>query len=89
MDELKLKIHNLPKGDVHNHLHLSAGLTLLKEKYPKLKFHLPARYNGFAGMMQFIVQNINTFMTSSDNVIDFMDLGIRSSIADNATYLDS
>lgn len=89
MDELKLKIHNLPKGDVHNHLHLSAGLTLLKEKYPKLKFHLPRRFNGFAGMMQFIEQNVNAFMTSSENVIDLMDLGIRSSIADNVTYLET
>ena len=89
MDDLRQKIHKLPKGDVHSHLHLSAGITLLKEKYPKLNFNTPASYNGFAGMMKFIEQNINAFMTTSENVIDLMDLGIQSCIADNVTYLEA
>jgi adenosine deaminase len=89
MNDLRPQIHKLSKGDMHNHLHLSAGITLLKEKHPKLKFKTPANYKGFAGMMQFIEQNINAFMTSSENVIDLMDLGIRSSIADNVTFLEA
>jgi adenosine deaminase len=40
-------------------------------------------------MMKFIEQNINAFMTTSENVIDLMDLGIQSCIADNVTYLEA
>ena len=33
MNDLRPQIHKLSKGDMHNHLHLSAGITLLKEKH--------------------------------------------------------
>ena len=89
MDNLRQKIQRLPKGDVHSHLHLSAGIHLLKKEYPKLNLSVPPRYNGFEGMMQFIEQNIDSFMTSSDKVLDLMDIGIRSSMADNVTYLEA
>lgn len=89
MDDLRHRIQNLPKGDVHNHLHLSAGIDLLNAKYPKLNFSVPKYYNGFEGMMTFIEQRINTFMTSSDVVINLMDIGIKSSIADKVKCLEA
>lgn len=89
MDNLRQKIHSLPKGDVHSHLHLSAGIHLLKKEYPKLDLNVPPYYNGFEGMMLFIEQNIDTFMTSSEKVLDLMDIGIRSSMADNVTCLEA
>ncbi|MEH6535948.1 MAG: hypothetical protein V7719_06120 [Psychroserpens sp.] len=89
MNDLRHKIQSLPKGDVHSHLHLSAGIDLLKIKYPKLDFPVPQYYNGFEGMMLFIEQNINTFMTSSEKAISLMDIGIRSSMADNVTCLEA
>jgi len=89
MDDLRHKIQSLPKGDVHSHLHLSAGIDLLKVKYPKLDLSVPQYYKGFEGMMLFIEQHINTFMTSSEEVINLMDIGIKSSMADNVTYLEA
>lgn len=89
MDDLRHRIQSLPKGDVHNHLHLSAGIDLLKNKYPKLDLSVPQYYKGFEGMMVFIEQHINTFMTSSEDVINLMDIGIRSSMEDNVTCLEA
>ena len=89
MDNLRHKIQSLPKGDVHNHLHLSARIDLLKAKYPKLDLSVPQYYDGFEGMMLFIKQHINTFMTSSAEVINLMDIGIRSSMEDNVQCLEA
>ena len=89
MDDLRHKIQSLSKGDVHSHLHLSAGIDLLKVKYPKLDLSVPQYYKGFEGMMLFIEQYINTFMTSSEKVLNLMDIGIKSSMADNVTCLEA
>jgi len=89
MNDLRRKIQSLPKGDVHSHLHLSAGIDLLKDEYPKLDLSVPQYYKGFEGMMLFIEQYINTFMTSSEKAINLMDIGIRSSMADNVTCLEA
>ena len=89
MDDLRRKIQSLPKGDVHNHLHLSADIDLLKIKYPKLDLSAPPYYNGFEGMMVFIEQHVNTFMKSSIDVVNLMDIGIRSSLSDNVQCLEA
>ncbi|MBT8235458.1 MAG: adenosine deaminase [Bacteroidia bacterium] len=86
---LRNKLHSLPKADVHNHLHLSGAVELLREQYPGVQFETPRYYDGFDGMMHFIVQHVNTLMRSSDDVIRLMDIGIRSSINDNVRHLEA
>lgn len=89
MNELKQQLQGLPKADLHNHLHLSGAVELLKVHYPNIRFETPRFYDGFDGMMQFIIQNVNTLMHSSDDVITLMDIGIRSSIEDNVKHLEA
>ena len=89
MKELKKQLQGLPKADVHNHLHLSGAVELLKAHYPDIRFDTPRFYDGFDGMMRFIVQHVNTLMQSSDDVIMLMDIGIRSSIQDNVKHLEA
>ncbi|NND14706.1 MAG: adenosine deaminase [Eudoraea sp.] len=89
MKELKKQLQALPKGDVHNHLHLSAGVELLKEHYPDVHFKIPGSYDGFDGMMRFIIQHVNTLMRSSEDVVMLMDMAIRSGINDNVTHLEA
>lgn len=89
MTELREKIHNLPKADVHNHLHLSGAIQLLKEHYPNIDFKIPRSYDGFAGMMHFIVQHINSLMQSSEDVTVLMDTAVRSAIMDNVQRLEA
>lgn len=83
------KLKGLPKGDVHVHLHLSAGKELLKEAYPGLKLEVPGHFHGYEGMMQFIQHHVNALMNSAKDVVTLMDLAIRSSMADNVTYLEA
>ena len=86
---LRNKLHSLPKADVHNHFHLSGAVDLLREHYPDIQFETPRSFDGFDGMMHFIIQHVNTLMRSSDDVIMLMDIGIRSSINDNVKYLEA
>ena len=89
MQELVKKLQVLPKADVHNHLHLSGAVELLREHYPDVRFKTPQFYDGFDGMMHFIIENVNTLMRSSDDVIKLMDIGIRSAIKDNVKHLEA
>ncbi|MBT8222603.1 MAG: amidohydrolase family protein [Eudoraea sp.] len=79
----------LPKADVHNHLHLSGAFQLLKEDYPDIAFEVPASFDGFDGMMRFIVQHINALMQSPEDVTKLMELAIRSAIKDNVIQLEA
>ena len=89
MQELKKQLQGLPKADLHNHLHLSGAVELFKAHYPDIHFETPRFYDGFDGMMRFIVQHVNTIMRSSEDVIKLMDIGIRSSILDNVKHLEA
>ncbi|MDH3699539.1 MAG: hypothetical protein OEQ81_12810 [Flavobacteriaceae bacterium] len=89
MKELIKQLKGLPKADVHNHLHLSGAVEMLNAHYSDIRFKPPKYYDGFDGMMHFIIQHVNTLMRSSDDVITLMDIGIRSSIADNVTHLEA
>lgn len=83
------KIHKLPKADVHNHLHLGGSIKLLKAKYPNSGLIIPGYYDGLDGMISFIYNRLNKVMLSSDDVIIFMENGIKSSINDNVQYLEA
>ncbi|MDX1326496.1 MAG: hypothetical protein R3299_02245 [Arenibacter sp.] len=89
MENLRQRIQALPKGDVHSHLHLSASEDLLKAHYPDSSLTIPEYYDGFEGMMRFINQQIKPIITSCEIAISFMDLGIKSSIADHVTRLEA
>lgn len=89
MQELVKQLQALPKADVHNHLHLSGAVELLLEHYPDVRFQTPQFYDGFDGMMRFIIEHVNTIMRSSDDVVKLMDIGIRSAIKDNVKHLEA
>jgi len=89
MTDLRKQLQGLPKADVHNHLHLSGDVEMLLEHYPDNRFKTPSFYDGFDGMMRFIIQHVNTLMRSSEDVITLMDIGIRSSMKDNVTHLEA
>ena len=89
MNNLKHKIHKLPKADLHNHLHLGGSIKLIKEKYPESAIKVPKYYDGLDGMISYIHNHINKIMLTSEDVIFFMETAIKSSIADNVTYLEA
>lgn len=89
MTGLKKQLQSLPKADVHNHLHLSGAIQLLRDHYPNIDFKIPRSYDGFAGMMRFIVQHVNSLMQSSDDVIALMEAGVKSAIMDNVQHLEA
>ncbi|MGB5236647.1 MAG: hypothetical protein WBN59_03365, partial [Flavobacteriaceae bacterium] len=74
MEDVEKIFWQLPKGDVHNHLHLSAGILLLKEQYPGTRFETPESFDGFDGMMRFIEEYVNTLLRSSEDVVSLMDM---------------
>ena len=80
--------HKLPKADVHNHFHLGSSQKRFIEKYnPTFKF--PKNYEGLPGMIDFIYNHLNNYMTTKEDVINFMEMSILSSIDDNVTYLEA
>ncbi len=83
------KIHKLPKADVHNHLHLGGSVKKLNKKYPNANIFIPSKYDGLAGMIDFIYGKLNKIMLDSDDVIFFMENAIESSIDDNVTLLEA
>jgi adenosine deaminase len=89
MINLRERIHDLPKADVHNHLHLSGSIKFFREKYSNSRITIPQYYNGFDGMMEFINNNINTIILTSDDVIFLMEIAIQSAIKDNVQLLES
>jgi adenosine deaminase len=50
---------------------------------------IPSKYDGLAGMIDFIYENLNMVMLTSDDVIFFMENAIESSIDDNVTLLEA
>ena len=89
MTDLRKELQSLPKADVHNHLHLSAAVGLLNSHYPDAQLKTPSTYDGFEGMMHFIIQNVNILMRSPQDVINLMDMAIRTSIGDNVKRLEA
>lgn len=86
---MRNQIHKLPKADVHNHLHLGGSVNKLNEKYPNANIVIPSKYDGLAGMIDFIYGKLNMVMLTSDDVIFFMENAIESSINDNITLLEA
>jgi adenosine deaminase len=89
MKSIKDKIAKLPKGDVHNHLHLGGSIINFQKKYSNYNIEFPKTYNGLGGMIDFIYNDLNKAMLTGDDVIFFMENAIESSIDDNIVYLEA
>ncbi len=89
MDNLKAKIHQLPKADLHNHLHLGVGIQYIHKKYSDTLLRIPKTYHGLGGMIDFIYNHVNKLLETSEDAIYFMDKSIQSAINDNVTYLEA
>ena len=80
----------LPKADVHNHFHLGGSQKRFFEIYPNAKITFPNKYKGgLPGMIDFIYGHLNNYMTTGEDVINFMENSIQSSIEDNVTLLEA
>lgn len=89
MEDQIQQLQQLPKADVHNHLHLSGGFMLLKDKFPQIDYRIPEYYDGFDGMMRFIQRHINPLMKTADDVVMLMDTAICSAIEDEVKLLEA
>lgn len=79
----------MPKGDVHNHLHLGGSIKSLNDKYTTANFVLPQNYNGLDGLIDFIENKVNSIMQTEEDVIYFMEMSLKNSIKDNVRYLEA
>jgi adenosine deaminase len=89
MSDLRRQIGRLPKSDVHNHLHLGGSIKALREKYSHTNIAIPKYFNGLDGMIDFIYNNLNKIMLTSNDVIFFMENAIKSGIDDNVENLEA
>ncbi|NNE32578.1 MAG: hypothetical protein HKN40_09430 [Winogradskyella sp.] len=80
---------NLPKADVHSHLHLAGSQHRFAHRYPDAQLNFPISYNGLSGMIDFIYGHLNTIMLTDKDVINFMEIAIESAIDDNITLLEA
>ena len=80
---------DLPKADVHNHLHLCPSPERFFEIYPDFGFNFPKSYDGLDRMIDFILTKYNTIINSGEDIIKLYDASIKSSIDDNITYLEA
>ena len=81
--------YDIPKADVHNHFHLGGSKQRFFEIYKDSKIHFPNHYEGLPGMIDFITNHLNNNLTTSQDVIHFMENSITSSIDDNVKYLEA
>ena len=88
MDIPKNYFQKLPKADVHTHFHLGSSQKKFIEKHNST-LSFPNNYKGLNGMIDFIYNHLNNYMTTKEDVINFMKLSIESSIDDNITYLEA
>lgn len=89
MDSIKTKVLELPKADVHSHLHLAGSQRRFWSAYRNAQVHFPEKYNGLSGMIDFIYGPLNKVMLTKEDVIKFMDMAIQSAIDDNVIYLEA
>ncbi|MCH3882420.1 MULTISPECIES: amidohydrolase family protein [Tenacibaculum] len=89
MDKTHAYFHELKKADVHNHFHLGGSQKRFLEKYPNSDIIFPDKYDGLVGMIDFIYGHLNKSMLTSEDVINFMEISIESSIDDNITLLEA
>tara|TARA_R100001369_G_scaffold10707_1_gene23797 strand:+ start:5532 stop:6440 length:909 start_codon:yes stop_codon:yes gene_type:complete len=89
LEKLKQHIKNLPKADVHSHLHLAGSQKRFIERYPSANLNFPVKYDGLAGMINFIHNHLNTIMLTDKDVVNFMEIAIESAIDDNVTLLEA
>ena len=89
MKNIKQHIKDLPKADVHSHLHLAGSQKRFRERYPNANINFPKSYNGLGGMIDFIYGHLNTVMLTNTDVVNFMEIAIESAIEDNVTLLEA
>lgn len=86
---MKESILKLPKADVHSHFHLGGSQKKILEKYPNASINFPSKYDGLAGMIDFIYGHLNKIMLTRSDVVNFMEISIESSIDDNVKLLEA
>lgn len=89
MNSLLQQIQDLPKADVHSHLHLAGSQKRFAERYPEANITFPRQYDGLPGMIDFIYGTLNKVMLTGEDVINFMDIAIISAIDDNVKLLEA
>lgn len=89
MTELRKKLHELPKADVHHHLHLGGDIQELKLRYNRHDFSVPLIYSGLPGFLDFINDELNSLIRTADDAIHLMDTALQHSIADNVRFLEA
>ena len=89
MNSLLQQIQDLPKADVHSHLHLAGSQKRFAERYPEANINFPNQYDGLPGMIDFIYGTLNKVMLTGEDVVNFMDIAIISAIDDNVKLLEA
>lgn len=89
IEEITNRFKTVPKADVHNHFHLGGSKKLFLERYNNPTISFPKSYDGLPGMIEFIYNHLNNYLTKDSDVITFMEISIESSIEDRITYLEA
>jgi len=89
MKGLRKKLYELPKADLHHHLHLGGDIQKLKSIYGRPDFSVPLTYAGLPGMIDFIELQLNTLIRTADDAIHLMVTALENSMADNVRYLEA
>ncbi|QOD60809.1 hypothetical protein H9I45_15950 [Polaribacter haliotis] len=89
MNYTKDSFLKLPKADVHNHFHLGGSQKKILEKYPKSRISFPKNFDGLPAMIDFIYGHLNLIMLTKEDVVNFMEIAVESSIEDNITLLEA
>ena len=82
------RFQELPKADVHNHLHLGGSRQKFSRCYPNTNITFPKTYNGLPGMIDFIHNHLNKVMLTKTDVINFMEIAIESAIDEASRCFD-
>ncbi|MGB3590139.1 MAG: hypothetical protein WBA16_00505 [Nonlabens sp.] len=83
------RFKNLPKADVHSHLHLGASIERFKEQYPAANFKVPNKYDGLTGMIEFIYGTLNNYLKDGRDVYKFIDAALMSCVDDNVILVEA
>ena len=77
-----------PKADTHNHLNLSMNYSDYK-KWAGFEIpNFPRKMNGLDEMHQIIGQYPRPACTTAQDVIDLIEMSIKSAIEDNVVYIE-
>lgn len=89
MEQTQASFQSMPKADVHNHFHLGGSRVRFREAYPDTHLVFPPKYNGLAGMIDFLYNDLSLCLRSAEDVVRFMEISIQSSIDDGVQLLEA